>query len=350
MNITMVLPGRNRHGGTRAAMEMANAMLHRGHDVRIACCAKPPWGSRRRWRLEWDRVSSRMRGIWHDDWVRDFEGPVLSFRQLEDIGFRSGEAVIAVGTYTVRAVHELSHDVVKLRWCVGLTEYNPERMRSAWSIPMPTISASPNLVPMLEQLTGEPIKDIVPLAINGKHYFLEDQPRDGIGTVFSTSPKKAPEDVIAIFDGARRRWPQVPHYVFGYGPRPSAFPVGSYWRLPSVARSRKLYNRARIWIVASRSEGFGLPILEAMACGCVVISTNHDTASVLIRDGENGLLVPVGDVDAVLSRIGQLLGDKSLRQRLVARGLETVDQYTWEQAAGRMECALERIMVNGRKV
>ena len=71
-----------------------------------------------------------------------------------------------------------------------------------------------------------------------------------------------------------------------------------------------------VFVSASSSEAFGLAIVEAMAAGVPVVATASDGAREIITDSETGRLVPIGDVDELAKRIGELLGDSAERKRL----------------------------------
>lgn len=70
----------------------------------------------------------------------------------------------------------------------------------------------------------------------------------------------------------------------------------------------------------SRYEGFGLPVLEGMAVGVPVVSTNIPVINELICDGEDGLLIPYNDVPALADAMLRLLDDRALRERIIAGG------------------------------
>jgi len=90
-------------------------------------------------------------------------------------------------------------------------------------------------------------------------------------------------------------------------------------------------NLADVFVLPSLSEGLGIAIIEAMACGIPVIGTNVDGIPDIIKDNDNGVLVPPGDAEALAGAIDKLLQDEELRGKLAVRGLEEVEQrFQWE--------------------
>ena len=81
-----------------------------------------------------------------------------------------------------------------------------------------------------------------------------------------------------------------------------------------------------VFVSPSRSEPFGLVILEAMAAGVPVVATASEGALEIIDDGVTGLIVPIDDVDALAAAISRLLDDPSLRERLAENALEHVNK------------------------
>ncbi len=69
------------------------------------------------------------------------------------------------------------------------------------------------------------------------------------------------------------------------------------------------YQRISIYVFASRVEGFGLTMLEAMAAGDAVVATRAGAAEMIIADGDTGMLAPIGDVDALVAAIEPLMRD-----------------------------------------
>jgi glycosyltransferase involved in cell wall biosynthesis len=161
--------------------------------------------------------------------------------------------------------------------------------------------------------------------------------------IFSQHPIKGPEAAVALVKALHRQFPQVPLYAFGTSRKWKSLAPCSYTRFASVEQAREIYNRCKIWLVTSRDEGFCLPILEAMACGCMVISSRHTNAAELIQDGHNGFTVPYGDIHGYADIAAKLLADERQRERIVEEGFKTVKRFTWETAACLMEKALRNL-------
>jgi len=101
------------------------------------------------------------------------------------------------------------------------------------------------------------------------------------------------------------------------------------------------YALADVVVLPSRSEAFGMSILEGMACGLPVVVTSNAGVADLIEHGENGLIVQPGDdLDPFLNRLEQ--ADE--RRRLGANARQTAQAYTWEQVGRRHEAFYRQVI------
>lgn len=94
-----------------------------------------------------------------------------------------------------------------------------------------------------------------------------------------------------------------------------------------------VYSGAAVFVFPSLYEGFGLPLLEAMACGVPVVTSN--VASMPEVAGGAALLVDPRDVDGLAAAIARGLRDEPLRNRLRGAGIARARQFSWETAARR---------------
>ena len=105
-----------------------------------------------------------------------------------------------------------------------------------------------------------------------------------------------------------------------------------------------LYSMADVFAFPSFFEGFGVPPLEAMACGVPVITSN--TSSLPEVAGDAALLVDPHDVNALSQAILRVLGDEQLRAELVKKGYQHVQEYTWAMSARKVLKVYQK-MYNG---
>lgn len=100
-------------------------------------------------------------------------------------------------------------------------------------------------------------------------------------------------------------------------------------------RAHEVYARGDVFVSPTYAEGFSNTILEAMATGLPVVSTDVVGVRDCVRREENGLLVPAADPAALAGAIRRLLGDASLRQQLATRALDdVVTRWSWPVVAG----------------
>ena len=146
-----------------------------------------------------------------------------------------------------------------------------------------------------------------------------------IGTIGSSAEAKGYGDVCRALDllsvtvraGIR---------VIVAGPASVPLPAGvAAERVETTSETgmSAFYNRCDIFVFASRSEGFGLPPLEAMACGCAVVTTDCGGVRDYVESGTNALMVASAQPQALAGAIAALVADAPRRERLAAAGVIT---------------------------
>jgi glycosyltransferase involved in cell wall biosynthesis len=342
MKVAFVLPCGGRAGGVRVTVVAANNLIERGHQVRILVY-KPKIFSRSRLWNQWRKV----RYPSTNDWLPLFKGPIDTFRDLVKCRFERGEIVIGSGLWACREITRLTTNCIKkVHYIHGaMLDYASFTLKEAWGEDVPKIAVASFLKKSVRDVCGQEVLEIIPNGIDTTEYFpsVPENRRNGIGTIFEGWPRKDPATILGVLKKLQEDCPQVPQRVFGPSPKPRELPSSLYVRLPSVDKARDIYSSSLVWFLGSRGEGFGCPILEAMACGCAVVATDCGGPRDMIKDGENGYLVEVGHVDEIADKVKLLLNNDELRCRIVERAKETVKSFNWEDSVDKLERFLHTV-------
>ena len=92
-----------------------------------------------------------------------------------------------------------------------------------------------------------------------------------------------------------------------------------------------IYNLASLLIIPSLYEGFGLPAIEAMACGIPVVASSAASLPEVV--GDAGILFDPYDASDISNKIYAVLKDEDLRRELIEKGLKRASAFSWEKAA-----------------
>lgn len=97
----------------------------------------------------------------------------------------------------------------------------------------------------------------------------------------------------------------------------------------------KYYNVLDLYLVTSREEGGPKAVLEAMATGIPIVSTRVGMAPEIIKEGYNGFLADVEDVEMLAEKARRILDDGAMAKKMTENALETIRNYSWEDIAKR---------------
>lgn len=103
-----------------------------------------------------------------------------------------------------------------------------------------------------------------------------------------------------------------------------------------------------LFMLASAHEGFGIVYLEAMYCGLPVIASDNGGQTDFLTDGENGFLVPVGDIEKLAQRITELINDKELKQRMSCTNRKKIQEFFISKVILRYEEFFEEVIKSSK--
>jgi glycosyltransferase involved in cell wall biosynthesis len=184
--------------------------------------------------------------------------------------------------------------------------------------------------------------DLIPNGVDTEVFYSSGRtdrdrkrPRILIEGAFALPSKGMKEAFEAVRDVDAEVW-----CVSSYGRPDSSFRYDRFLERVPAREMREVYSSCDILVKLTKSESFGLPPLEMMACGGVCVVSRVKGHEEYVKDGENGLMVAPGDVQGARAAVMRLIEDRVLRERLRANGLETAAARAWEPAIDLLETSL----------
>ena len=358
MRINFVLPCVNRAGGIRVLAMHAQMLAARGHQVSVR--SKAPAGTNaEKWlvRKRQDDAGrngsppdSHFAGLNIDHQLSPPDRPIL------DCDVPDGDVVIASWWETAEWVAGLSPNKGQKTHFIQHDESmfagQPEqRVIQSWRLPMPKLAVSRWLVELARARNPDMPCYEVPNGVdadlfNGRRRDKQQVPT--VGFMYSRSEFKGADLAKAVVDNVRRSTRALRVVSFGMDAPTWRKPLPRrthYEYKPTQRRIAALYQSVDAWLVPSRSEGFGLPVLEAMACRTPVIATATGAAPEILREGGGFVVERDGGVAAMADSVKRVLRmEESQWQAMADRAREVARRYSWSCSADCLEAALNDVV------
>lgn len=360
MRIAFILQGYpwTPTGGARVVYEYANQLVARGHEVTVVhprrlpnWSSPPPGGLYRRLR----RMAGHLRNLilaprveWQpiDNRVRMQYVPEALPRHVPD-----GDAVVATWWPTAELV--LQYPPSKGHKFYLIQHYETwdgaqERLEATWQAPLSKVVISSWLYDKGLELGVLPEEmTYIPNGIDHARFRLlrpiETRPRR-IVMMHSRQEWKGSRDGVDALELARREFPTLRAVLFGTRRRPQWLPGWIDYSLnpPQRVLIEGLYNGSSVCLCPSWKEGWCLPPMEAMACGCAVVATDNGGIREYAKDEVTALLSPPKYPEALAKNLLRLLQDEGLRIRLAEAGHQRIQEFSWARSADLLERVLRQ--------
>ncbi|MGI0489149.1 glycosyltransferase family 4 protein [Pantanalinema rosaneae CENA516] len=355
MKVTFVMAsGFALSGGDRIIALYANCLKQRGHDVCVI--SRPPGKPSLREQFRSLRKGKgwikTQKSKSHFDQLDVPHRLIDRFRSIQDIDVPDADVVVATWWETAHWVANLSRTKGAKAYFVQhheVFDYVPqEQAKASYLLPMHKIAVSQWLIDIMDKQYGDQDVSFVPNSIDTALFNASPRSKQAqptVGIMYSKAPWKGCDVSLKAFEIAAKRIPNLRLVALGSNPLVEHLPLpakAEFHFQPPQHTLKDLYAKCDAWLFGSRFEGFGLPILEAMACRTPVIGTPAGAAPELLADGA-GILVNMDDPEDMaqaIERICQL--SNAEWQALSDRAYDRASHYTLEDATDRFEAALYR--------
>ena len=363
--VTFLLKRSDLSGGVRVVRAYAERLRGRGHRVVVVSCADPPEPLLRRLKRGlkgegWKKRPPRVPG--HMD-ASGLPHRVLPGGRTPDAGDLPDADVLVTTWWETaewargwparkgRPLYLVQHDE---RVFDGITPEQRRRVEETWRLGCPKVAVAGWIAREMREAGAEDVHVILN-ALDPELFHAPPRPKRPVPTVglmHSHARFKGVDVAVEAIRIARESLPRLAVEAFGSGPLEGSLLEGlpgvTYHRQPPQDEIRGVYAACDAWLFGSRCEGFGLPILEAMACRTPVIGTPAGAAPELLGPppgGEAaGLLVPMEDPAAMAEAIVRVAGmDEGRWRALSERAHATATRYTWDEATDLLEAQIRRV-------
>lgn len=340
-------------GGIRVISIYANRLRQRGHEVLAVSVPPRPLTVRERLRaFVKGSPTPTVRRASHLDHVPVRHVVVGHQAPITDADVPNADVVIATWWETAEWVWGLSASKgAKVHFMQDYETWGGfvERVDATCRLAMPKIVIAGWVRDLLVKRFGQLPLALVPNSVETEKFFAPPRGKQvmpTVGLTYTTMHNKGTDISLAAYRMAQREIPELRLVSFGSSVVSAdlPLPVGAeYHYLAPDAMLPELYGGCDAWLFGTRIEGFGLPILEAMACRTPVIGTPAGAAPELLARG-GGILVPGEDAKAMAEAIVKVIGmSEEEWRRMSEAALATATGYSWEDATDRFEAALQYV-------
>lgn len=348
MKITFITVANVLNGGARVIGLVAAELVARGHDVRIVAQPhrKTPLKKALRNLIQQGRLPSKPVDGPFLDPIIDRVTALPKAGPVQDADLPDADVIIATWWKTapwVNAVSAQKGAKVYFMQDYGAAGQELHKLEPTWRMPFAFITLNKRLEAMIRAQNPDAPVTIMRNTVDHALFHSPPRARNGrptVGLMYRGQPTKGMDIAAQALMRMKQDIPDLRALVVGAGAAGLPDWIELIQR-PNDQALAQVYRSCDLWLFPSRMEGFGLPIVEAMASRTPVISTRVGGAEDVITDGISGFLVDIDDWQSMAARGTDLLtGPQTHWSEMSQAAHDAVSDHTWSDAVDVFETAL----------
>lgn len=332
MKINIITPHLKISGGVMILVTYAHELSLLGHEVTVI--TNNP--------IAWRRMLANILKQ-KPDWMRNYKFNLLRVPEIKEKYLGKADVLMVSSYKNALEVKDFSDKVGRKAYLAQHDERlyhgQPDEVSRAYRLPFKFIAVSTWIKDWLKKDFNQDAELLIN-TLDKNIFFPREQKRESdtirILMLHHTYEWKGTAEGVNIVNELKKKYKNIKLVM--YGARQEDVSCDEYHYKPFGIETAKLFSSCDIFLCPSWDEGFGLPSLEAMACGCAVVTYDNGGSRDFAFDGETAMVAGRKDVEDLKNKLEILIKDTEIRKRIVEKGIEFVKNMPdWQKQAKILE-------------
>lgn len=178
---------------------------------------------------------------------------------------------------------------------------------------------------------------IIPNGIDTNIFYPRNVEKENYILFIGSSKTKGVKEFVKSYELVKQKFPELKAIIVGPNLYNTNNPdITFLGTIKDKDKLALLYSKALVYVSQSYGDSFGLPPLEAMACGTAVVLTDTVGSREYAVDGENSIIVPIKNIKKTSDAIIKILKNKELREKLEKNAIKTASQYNYKDSTFKL--------------
>lgn len=333
-------------GGHKMVYEYSNRLIGKGYDVTILYdCSNV---ARRWWIPQIVRhIYCKMKLCFYPNWfILDKKVKKKSLFHVSDTAIPEADVIIATSVKTAPLIAKIRKIKNK---CYFIQDYenwevSNKFVNSTYQLGLKNIVIAEWLKKIVDKYSNFPaivVKNGIDFSVFDIDTDITTRYPYSIAMLYHEAPHKGSKYGIEGLIRLKEKYPQLKAHLFGTVKRPQELPDWiEYTFNANVVQLRRIYNNASIFLYNTIIEGYGLTGAEAMACGCMYVSSDYLGVHEYTTPDRNVVLYEPKNVDSLVEKLDKIFQDNDFRIKIATQGYIDIHEISWNTQLNLFEKAL----------